>query len=132
MDVSDQIIKVLNDLSEKAGIAVDWSSANILPSIQKVSSNIVRYELISSVVWTIIAIIIIVIMIVLLKNTDIEKGKDDSERAGLALSSIIYIIIAICFSICLCVQIFDIIRCIVYPERVIIDEIISIRDSYIK
>ena len=31
MNISQQIIEVLNALSEKVGIAIDWTSENILP-----------------------------------------------------------------------------------------------------
>lgn len=32
----DEIIKVLDDLSERLGIAVDWTSQNVLPYLQEI------------------------------------------------------------------------------------------------
>lgn len=32
--MSNEIIKVLDDLSERLGIAIDWSSQNVMPYLQ--------------------------------------------------------------------------------------------------
>lgn len=34
MSVSDQIIAVINDLGSKMGMAIDWTSANVIPYLQ--------------------------------------------------------------------------------------------------
>lgn len=33
MQVSDQIIEVLNYLGEKLGVTIDWTSENVLPYV---------------------------------------------------------------------------------------------------
>ena len=32
--MSDEIIKVLDDLSDRVGITIDWTSQNVLPYLQ--------------------------------------------------------------------------------------------------
>lgn len=45
MTVSEQIIQVLDNLGEKFGLALDWSSENILPYVSELMNKAVSYEL---------------------------------------------------------------------------------------
>ena len=45
MTVSEQIIQVLDNLGEKFGLAIDWSSENILPYASELMNKAVSYEL---------------------------------------------------------------------------------------
>lgn len=47
--MSDEIIKVLDALAEKFGIAVDWTRQNIQPYIEDLCHRIVGYELTTSI-----------------------------------------------------------------------------------
>ena len=42
--VSDQIIKVLDNLCEKFGLAIDWSSKNIQPYLEELMAKAVNYK----------------------------------------------------------------------------------------
>lgn len=39
--MSEEISKVLDVLADKVGIAVDWSSANIIPYLQQITDKMV-------------------------------------------------------------------------------------------
>lgn len=43
--MGDEVVKVLNALCEKFGIAMDWSSQNIVPYIQLLSKRCINYEI---------------------------------------------------------------------------------------
>ena len=60
MDTSEQIIKVIDNLCEKFGIAIDWTSNNMLPYIQQLGDKIVKYDLYTSVFWLVLCILIVV------------------------------------------------------------------------
>lgn len=111
MDVSGQIIKVLDDLGKRFGVAIDWSSKNVVPYIQDLLHRVTMYEIYTSIAWIILGIIGI-IGCILVARWDYKNDFSDGE--------LIFVPILIIIG-CLCmigVQVFDIIRCITIPETV--------------
>lgn len=51
MTVSDQIIQVLDNLCEKFGLAIDWTSENVIPYLTTLCTKLVSYEIWTSVAW---------------------------------------------------------------------------------
>lgn len=54
--MSEEVIKILDALAEKFGLAIDWTSANVLPYLQQLCGKYVTYEIATSVVWILIDI----------------------------------------------------------------------------
>lgn len=52
----DEIIKVLDDLSERLGIDVDWTSQNVLPYLQELCDKYISYEIWTSIVYILICL----------------------------------------------------------------------------
>lgn len=52
-----QIINVLNELSDKFGLAIDWSSENVLPYLNDLANRYIRYEIISSVISIVVMLL---------------------------------------------------------------------------
>lgn len=140
MSVSKEIIKVLDALAEKFGIAVDWTSKNIIPYIEELCGKYVNYEVVTSIVWLITGIVMIALGFVFIKlfkkyyNMAYDKEKYDySQRTDYeALSVILGILIAICFifgTVVMFEQIFDIVTCYTFPEKIILEEVKSIYES---
>lgn len=50
MNVSDQIIAVLDEVCRKFGVAIDWSSTNILPYLQELGERMVSYTIVTNLV----------------------------------------------------------------------------------
>ena len=74
--MANEIIKVLDNLGEKFGIAIDWSSANIMPYLQDLMTRIVKYETYTSIAWIILFILGILILFAikkLIKNEEIKE-----------------------------------------------------------
>lgn len=44
MSISNEIIRVIDDLCEKLGIAIDWTADNILPILKSLCENISRLK----------------------------------------------------------------------------------------
>lgn len=63
--MSQEIINVLDNLGEKFGIAIDWSSQNVLPYLQDLMSRFITYKNCSAIIWIVISIIMIVLSIII-------------------------------------------------------------------
>ena len=72
MSFSNEIIKLLDDLGKRFGIAIDWTSKNIMPYIEDLFRRIWKYEITMDVVTIVINSLIvifgIVYLIILLKS----------------------------------------------------------------
>lgn len=64
MTVSQQIIEVLNALSEKVGVAIDWTAENILPQLKVVCEHFIHYKLITTGIGVGIATLSIIVSII--------------------------------------------------------------------
>lgn len=57
--MADEIIKVLDDLSQRFGIAVDWSSQNMIPYLQTLGNKLVHYEIGMALMYITIGILLL-------------------------------------------------------------------------
>ena len=118
--MGNEIIKVLDNLGEKFGIAIDWSSKSVLPYLQDLSKRIVNYEIMSNFVWIGIFVIGLIILTVIIikvrKNKDIYK--DDKFVATLFCSIGMAMLLATTI-----INIFDIVKATNIPEATVIEYI---------
>ena len=111
--MSDEIIKLLDDLGRRFGIVIDWSSENVMPYLQDLMSRYIKYETMTSIMWMAIGVIGLLLGIIF-----IYKGfkSDDPDDAGLAF---IFIFVAIACIVIIIFQISDIITVNTIPEKMI-------------
>ena len=117
MTVSSEIIEVLDYLGEKFGIAIDWTSNNVLPYLQALVDKFIKWEISTSILWIAIAAFIIVMTITLINLKGFREINEETYGmlwvpAGLLILG---------FFVVICVQIFDIIECNIFPEKVLYD-----------
>ena len=130
--MSEEIINVLDALAEKFGLAVDWTSANVIPYLEQLCGKYVNYEIATSVVWLVFGIMCIIFGTVLFKkmkycyNKSEEMDEDNGYTYGCILSAIGFGALVIIGSIVSMTQIFDIVTCFTFPEKIIIEELKSI------
>lgn len=133
--MSEEIIKVLDALAEKFGVAVDWTSANVIPYLEQLCGKYVNYEIATSVIWMLFGIGCLILGRVLFKKMKYCFGKSDGmdENNGYSWGCVfagigcgVAIIIGLIVVMC---QIFDIVTCFTFPEKIIIDELKSIYTS---
>ena len=117
MTVSSEIIEVLDYLGEKFGIAIDWTSNNVLPYLQTLADKFIKWEISTSILWIAIAIFIIAMTIVLMNLKGFREINE--ETYGMLWVPIIVLIIV--SFIVICIQIFDIVECSVFPEKALYD-----------
>lgn len=133
MQVSEQIIEVLNYICEKIGITIDWTSANIVPYLNELCEKYIRYEIATSTVWLVIGIICIVICAVIGKKYLKKFLAKRAERDSYSSDGDEYAVIAIiCLVVILSIvpvpiyQIFDIVECCTIPEKTIFEYVQSL------
>lgn len=130
--MSDEIIKVLDIIADKFGLAVDWTSSNVIPYIEQLCGKYVNYEIATSIIWLLFGIGCLILGKYLFKKIKIcyEKCDDmDSDDLyswgcigagiGFGVAIIVGLIVIMC-------QAFDIITCFTFPEKIIINELKSI------
>ena len=117
MSFSSQFIEVLDALCEKFGIAVDWTSQNVMPYLTDLATRLVNYEIWTSVAWIVILGVAFVVIWKLTKNArkDFSFGNEEKCVGAWVACGIIGII----FVVVACVEVFDIIRALTIPEVVI-------------
>lgn len=133
--VSNQIIEVLNALCEKFGIAIDWTSQNVMPYVKEFMNKAVNYELWTSVGWLLICATFIFVFFKLIywyvKNQNNESNIIldflDYNEEFIVLFSIFGGILTIIATIYAVTQIMDIITCLTFPEKVIFNMIQSMK-----
>jgi hypothetical protein len=132
MTVSEQIIQVVNMLCEKFGIAIDWTSENVIPYIETLCGKLVSYEIGTSIAWVAIWLVVSICSVVVTKKFTpvFKKGiEEDKQRcrytsdwefgAGIAITGIV--IINLVTVIVICTQIMDIIKCVTFPEMFVFE-----------
>lgn len=136
MTVSDQIIQVLDNLCERFGMAVDWTSENVTPVIKDLCSKLIQYEIWTSVVTIGFMVIIGIVLFVLAKKFfPIFKAKGSDPYAfidandAMFISTFLLIVFYVAAVIIIGYEIMDIVKCVTFPELHIIEYIQSLIET---
>lgn len=135
--MSDEIIKLLDDLGQRFGIVIDWSSENIMPYLQDLMSRYIKYEIITSIVWLIVFVICSIGMIIAIRKL-LKYQQEHNKSCSLYECGIIWptiISITFMFLIIFCIigigcQINDLIMCNTIPEKLIVNYISNLAVEY--
>ena len=117
--MSDAIIKVLNELCDKFGIAIDWTSDNVVPYLQDLMVRYSKYVCYTSIMWLVIGLIIMVVFAVLLYKYLKQEHRDGLIAFLLGCGMLLGAWDTVN-------QIMDIIEITTIPEKAIIEDIRSI------
>lgn len=119
--MSEDVIKVIDNLASKFGIVVDWSNENVIPYLQDLMNRFVKYNIASNILWIFICILFIILSIIGLKKISTsfenEESSDLTEYETLYCMGFFFLGIILATSvICLFSNGFDIIQTIYLPE----------------
>lgn len=109
-DMSEEIIKILDHIGSKFGVAIDWTDKNVMPYLQELAEKYINYEIAISAT-IVIALVVIALILGILTGVLYRKNCEGYAVCGLLL--------LICFVIGIVViptEIADIIKCITFPE----------------
>lgn len=121
MEVSEQIIEVLDYLGEKLGFSIDWTSENVLPYVQTLCDKYIRWEIATSITWMIFGLLLMILSYLLYKyakkfyNKYLETNNEDYQYSVIVLG-VFFVIIMIIGVIMTMEQVFDILKCMCFPE----------------
>lgn len=119
MTTSEQIIQVLDELSKRFGVAIDWSKDNVLPYINTLAEKIVRYELWTSAVWVVLSGIVLAFVVRGIVRIRRSFNIDDFNEDMLVLRAAACTFAGVLSAILFLFQLFDIITCLTFPEKVV-------------
>lgn len=125
--MSDEVIKILDALTERLGLAIDWSSSNVLPYFQQLCNKYIKYEIATSIIWIVIGIALLFCGRYLFKK---RKYIDDMFWGLNEIIIVAIISMVLIGSLMIATQIFDIATCITFPEKMIFQELQIIYKSY--
>ena len=123
--MSEEIIKVLDELCKRFGIAIDWTSENVLPYAEELAKKFVNYELATSILWIVFWMVMFAIALVAAVKTTKLAIEDGWIDEGKALLSAFCVALAIGFGITTGVVFInngiDIVTCLTFPEKAIFE-----------
>ena len=109
MTFSKEIIEILDYIGHKFGIAIDWSSDNVLPYVRQLCEKYISFEMATSIAWLVFGIILIIIGLLCIK----------ADWDG--LQWIVIVMLCMIGMTMIGVQVYDIIACNTFPELKIIE-----------
>lgn len=134
--MSTQIIEVLNDICEKFGVAVDWTSKNVQPYLKELTTKCVNYKLATDIVWLVVGIVLLIIGGVLVRfalanNRKYHEIEDYIERMRSCLDDVAglqFIYGGICLGVAVILILYftiNLLACLTFPEKIILDMVRS-------
>ena len=117
MSFSSQFIEVLDALCDKIGIAIDWTSQNVMPYVTDLAARIIAYEIWTSAAWIVIMAIVFLIAWKMTKNMCKADDPDSEWFLGWAIRIAVGLF---CFGE-IGFEVFDIIEAVALPEKTLYD-----------
>ena len=108
---SDDIIKIIDELCKKFGVAIDWTAQNIMPYLQEVFGRLIKYKLITNSIGLATSIILIIaVIIMLIKTITAYISADKADNINWACDGygpsffvmILWVILAAALIVCIC------------------------------
>ena len=132
--MSEEIIKVLDELGKRFGIVIDWSNQNIIPYLQELLKRFICYRNITACVWIIISIAIIISGIVIFKFLN-KWRKSENYASNSDIDDETIAAFGYAFSICIIAlgiglilgNMFGIVKNVCMPEMVVYEYIKNIQ-----
>ena len=132
MEISEQVIKVLDAVCDKFGIAIDWTSNNVIPYIEQLGNKIVTYDVCMSIMWLVVGCIPLTIAFLIKKFLNKKKLEAEDKPNNYYFTDgtldegaeDCYFIIGILLVVAIVIgidNIQSIIQDIVFPEKAIIE-----------
>lgn len=133
MNVSDQIIEVLNALCEKFGIVIDWTSQNVIPYVESLCGKLITYEIVTSIAWIVMMLCLSIGSIIATNKLaptfkrgwekDSKSAYDCGWQVGTSFAIAGLVLINVITFCVIGEQIMDIIKCLTFPEMYIFEYI---------
>ena len=133
MEISNQVIEVLDAVCDKFGIAIDWTSNNVIPYIEQLGNKIIAYDIYMSIMWLVVGCVIPLTVAIFIKkflNKKKLEAKEEPNNYYFTDGTLddgvedCYFIVGILLAIAIVIGIANIqsiIQDITFPEKTIIE-----------
>lgn len=117
--MSSEFEKALDAVCDKFGIAVDWSSKNVIPYVQELSTRVVHFKIASAIFFAVVGILMVastILWVKLIRYCDSRCKEKKWSNLDLATClSIVACIICIVMGMCVALySVCDIVTYIVF------------------
>lgn len=58
--MSEEIIKILDDLAQRFGIVIDWTGENVLPYVQELATRFISFKNAQAIIWMVISFLVVI------------------------------------------------------------------------
>lgn len=132
--MENEIIKVLDELGKRFGIAIDWTAENVMPYLQELGTRFIMYRNCMAILWSFVSLIMIIAGILLVKKmvkyVKSDKYDEYDDVPWIIFFGCIAAFLLIGGSIVLFCNINGIIQNICMPEITIVEYIKSLTTNY--
>ena len=90
--MSNEVIKVLDNLAQKFGVAIDWTSQNVMPYLQELMSRFIKYKIATNVMWLVVGIVLFIISIILFKKIQKWRKSENYHKDRYDDDEMLYIL----------------------------------------
>ena len=118
--MSNEIIDILDKVGEQFGIAIDWTSENIIPYVETIFQKAVNYSVSSTIVWLCVSALIIALGVIMLVVAFKNRNEDSEFAAAMLLFGTIFLLLGIGTTVD---NVLHLIKCYTLPELVFLDTI---------
>lgn len=131
MMASEEIIKVLDVLGSKLGLAIDWTTENMMPYTQKLFERFVDFEIATSifhmVLWPLLAIVCCIVAWRAYPSANQVSFEVNYVSSWVFVFGALFgAVFAIVSVIIIPLEVFDVITCRIFPEKLILDRLMQL------
>ena len=126
MTISEQIIQVLDDLCRRFGVVIDWSKETVVPYLEELMTKFITFEVKTSWFWIIFTASVTVLCWILTIIFSTPSLEDWGMGCIFFVASVILTVATILVA---GFQIYDIITCEAFPEKILFREIKELLES---
>lgn len=130
MQVSNEIIAVLDSIAKHMGTVIDWTKDNVWAYIQELMKKYVSYELYSNIIWSIMIMlaiigIIVVFLVMIYRLHHSNLYGYDEAHVKTCIYGLCIVLVLIFGGMGFITYIDKIIQCVTIPEKVFYDYVMG-------
>lgn len=127
MEFSREIIAILDYLCQRFGIAIDWTSDNVMPYLQDLGERFIQYEIYTSFASCVLAAVVLAVSgVIWFLATILDKNR--RNNIGEVSKAVFFVALVVGAFVCM-METIDIIECYTLPEKTILDYLQTLMDS---
>lgn len=121
--MSDEVIKILDDLAKRFGMTIDWTSKNVTPYLKDLMGRFATYKMYENIVFLVVSIVAFILLLVLFIKL-VKMIKKDEDYITFVMFEGFFLLLSLIACVFFTTEI---IKCKTIPEMVVYEYIIEKR-----